>query len=360
MKRRNIYRIFAPLCLLLTTACTQEGQEECVPCKEVRSVDVRLAKTPVSGLATPLYIFRRSAGTQDEYRYDRSFESVADGQMLKLPLAEMKASDYRFLMIAQPEGTPWLGMQTAAGTAFAAGDGWNDLRLACATGEAASDGYCGYIDMGGEELLQQGRIQLTLTRVAGQVVFDIFRMAGSLSQPQSVVSADVESVIDRVSKIVIEYDNPTTVLRFGADGVLTADGYASEPFTQTIEPEAVDFKVSLPQADKGLQVYRTDLRGSLRIEGAFLLPSDSQLQIRMTFDYYDTTPICGNDHTGDHVASCFTPKQLQLFLPASTAGAGLPVAADCFTVNRAGLRCDRIIDVPVNSSIEAEFGWLTN
>lgn len=360
MKQRNIYRIFAPLCLLLlTTACALDEQQECAPCKEVRTVDVRLAATqPASELETPLYLFRRSAGTADEYLYDRCYESVADGQSLKLPLAEIEACDYRFLMIAQPAGTPWLTTQTASGTAFVPGTGWDDLRLVSTSGAAASDGYCGYTDISGEELLQNGSVRLTLKRIAGQVLFDIFRTAGSLSQPESVVSTEVESVIDRVSRIVIEYRNPTTVLRFGADGQLIPAAVASEPLTQTILPEMADFRVTLPQTDRGLQVYDPGLRGSLRIEGAFLLPSDSQLRIRMTFDYYDTTPICGNDHTAEHTASCYGQQQLTLALPADSSDGGLPVAADCFTVNRAGLRCDRIIDVPANGVIEADFDWL--
>lgn len=359
MKQHNIFRIFAPLCLLLLTmACALEESEECVPCTKVRTVDVRLAGAlPASGLETPLYLFRRSAGSTDEYLYDRTCESVVDGQSLKLLLTEIKASDYRFLMIAQPQGAAWLTPQTASGGILVPGTGWDDLRLVSASGAAASDGYCGFTDMGGEELLQQGSVRLSLTRIAGQVVFDIFRISGSLLQPESVVSAEVESVIDRVAQIDVEYVNPTTALRFGTDGQLTAAAYASEPLTVTVRPEMADFKVTLPQADKGLQVYDAVLRGSLRMEGAFLLPSDSKLRIRMNFTYYDTTPICGNDHTGDHSATCYKEQQLILALPAATSEAGLPVAADCFTVNRAGLRCDRIIDVPAGGTIEADFDW---
>lgn len=358
MKQRYLYRFFAPLCLLLTAACALEEQEECVPCNQVRTVDVRLAGAlPASGLETPLYLFRRPAGTGEPYRCDSCFGSVVDGQPLKLPLAEIEAYDYRFLMLAQPQGAPWLNPRTASGAILGRGTEWEELRLVCASGEAASEGYCGYTDMSGEALLQQGSVRLTLKRIAGQVLVDIFRTSGSLSQPESVVSDLVESVIDRVSRIAVEYLNPTTALRFGADGELTAAAYASEPLTGTILPEMKDFRVSLPQAAQGLQIYDAGARGSLRIEGAFLLPSDSKLRMRMTFTYYDTTPICGNDHTGDHTEACYKEGQLILALPAATSEAGLPVAADCFTVNRAGIRCDRIVDVPAGGSIEAEFGW---
>ena len=100
------------------------------------------------------------------------------------------------------------------------------------------------------------------------------------------------------------------------------------------------------------------MRGSLRMKGAFLLPSDSKLRVKLLFTYYDTTPACGNGHTGVHSAACFPQRQLTLALPAADAATGLPVAANCFTVNRAGLHCDRIIDIPVGGGIETNFDWL--
>ena len=73
---------------------------------------------------------------------------------------------------------------------------------------------------------------------------------------------------------------------------------------------------------------------------------------------YAPRPACGNGHTGVHSAACFPQRQLTLALPAADAATGLPVAANCFTVNRAGLRCDRIIDVPVGGGVETNFDWL--
>ena len=85
-----------------------------------------------AGFATPLYVFRRAAGTQDGYLFDRSYTSVADGETLRLPLTELRSSDYRFLMIAQPDGGEWLTLNTAAGTTLVTGAAWEDLRLECA------------------------------------------------------------------------------------------------------------------------------------------------------------------------------------------------------------------------------------
>lgn len=346
------------LASLFAVACGSGG-EECLPCRGVRTVDVRLAgSASQSGLAVPLYLFRRDAGSSDEYRYVHLYPSVADGQRLKLPLDELKAYDYRFLAVAQPEGAAWLTLRAPDGTAYAQGAAWSDLRLSSANGAAESDGYCGYTDRSGEALLNEGNVHLTLTRVAGQAVFACYRMGDSLSQPVGVVSEAVASVLDRISRIDIAYANLTTMLRFDESGMLVPAAYAAEPLTQTILPVMTDLKVALPQTDRGLGVYDTSSRGSARIAGAFLLPSDSKLRIRMTFVYYDTTPACGNSHTGSHIEACYTQRQLTLDLPAANAASGLPVAADCFTINRAGLRCDRIIDVAAGGGVDADFDWL--
>ena len=68
--------------------------------------------------------------------------------------------------------------------------------------------------------------------------------------------------------------------------------------------------------------------------------------------------VCGNGHADAHTPACFQQRQVTLALPAAEAGTGLPVAADCYTVNRVGLRCDRIIDVPVGGGVETNFDWL--
>lgn len=360
MKHNYFYRICGVLFVLaFAGACGLETQDECLSCGKIRNAELRLSGTlPATGLTMPLYLFRRPAGTYDDYVFERSYASVADGETLKLPLSELRGYDYRFLMVAQPDAGAWLAMRTAAGTAFAPGTAWSDVRLTSAAGAAASEGYCGVTDMSGEEILIDGNIRLTLTRIAGQVLFDFFRTGGSLSQPQGVVSADVESVIDRVSGIEIAYENPTTALRFDENGQLIPAAYAQQPLRQTITPQAADFKVTLPQEERGLGIYDASLRGSLRIAGAFLMPSDAKLRIKMVFTYYDTTPACGNDHAGDHTADCYALRQVTLGLPSAAAPAGLPVAADCFTINRAGIRCDRIIDVPVGTTIETDFSWL--
>lgn len=144
----------------LSAACGLEAQEEIFPGNKFRYTELRLEGTlPVSGYPTPLYLFRRAARTQDGYVFDRSYTSVADGETLKLPLAELKAYDYRFLMVAQPGDAQRLSLSTAAGTQFVPGVAWEDLRLGCASGAAAPDGYSGYTDLSGEAILLDAKVK---------------------------------------------------------------------------------------------------------------------------------------------------------------------------------------------------------
>ncbi len=358
MKRTIFYRIGCLACLTwILASCEADTSPEGDPVERKQAVLRLEGAHAVQDLATPLYLFRRPAGTEEEYVLDTRYATIRDGQTLKLPVADLNSYDYRFLMIAQPADEEWLSLTTASGSPYTPGNVWSDLRMISSTGEASADGYYSFTDRTGAELLAGGIVRMTLGRIAGRVRFDCFRIGASLAEPTGVVSPDVESVLDRIDRIEITYENPTAALRFGADNTLVPAGAASRPFVQTVRPDLTDFKVALPQPDNGLNLFETALRGSLRMEGTYLLPSESALRITMVFHYYDTTPVCGSDHAGSHTVGCYEQKQVILHLPAADTPNGLPVASDCYTVNRAGLRCDRIIDVAVGGSIQTDFGW---
>lgn len=352
------YRIWSLACLTLFFAsCESDATTQTDPVGQNQTV-LRLEGIHTAPeLATPLYLFRRPAGTVQEYVLDTRYVMIRDGQILKLPVADLNSFDYRFLMIAQPADGECISLTNASGSPYTAGDGWSDLRMVSRTGEAAAEAYYGFTDRTGAELLAGGNIRMTLGRIAGRVRFDCFRIGASLAEPAGVVSPKVESVLDRVERIEITYENPTTALRFGADNTLVAAETASRPLVETVRPDLTDFKVALPQPGNGLGLFDPSLRGSLRLEGPYLLPSDSELRITMVFHYYDTTPSCGSDHQGPHTVDCFELRQVTLRLPAADAANGLPVASDCYTVSRAGLRCDRIIDVALGGTIQTDFDW---
>lgn len=359
MKTHYLTGLFAAVAMIGAWGCSDVKTSRSYLGEETPQVEI-VIKAPAGGVSCPLYVFRRETGTGGDYVLERSYTSVADGSSMRFSLEDLRAFDYRFLMTAQPADAQWLDVK-ADGRELDAGTAWQDVRIMQISDNATSEAYCGVTDMTGDAILSSGRITLELKRIAGEMVFDIYRIGSSLDDPAGIVSAQVESVIDRVSDIEITYSNPTTALRFGDNNELIPASYASAPVAQDIKP-VVDtgFGVSLPQSEAGLEEYDASVRGSLRIMGLFLLPSDSRIRVKMKFTYYDTTPICGNNHTGEHTAACFTENTVTLDLPAASSATGLPVERDCFTVNSAGLHADRIIDVPISGGVEADFEWSKN
>lgn len=356
MKKLYFTSLLAAICILGITACSDDKAGRASVMEESPEIEVSL-KTPSGGLSCPFYIFRKQAGSADDYVFDNSIATVGDGSTMRIALEDLKAFDYRFLMVAQPASTPWLEV-TGNGEPLIRGTAWNDVRLKEVSDSASDEAYFGITDMTGEAIISTPRIVMLLKRIAGEMVFDIYRRGTSIDDPVSVVSTDVASVIDRVTEIEIRYAGHTSSLRFGADNLPVPASYTTTETVQTIKP-ALDaaFRASLPQTESGLEEYGSAVRGGLRIMGAFLLPSDSRIRVTMKFTYYDTTPECGNNHPGEHFADCFRKKTVTLTLPAATASLGLPVKSDCFTVNRAALRTDRIIDVPSESSVDVDFAW---
>lgn len=358
MKTRHLFRICLFLAVLTETACSDGDHAE--PRRTADAgISIELPSTlEAADLACPLCLFRRSAGSADEYRLAALFTDAADGSTLKLGLEEVIGYDCRFLAVAQKRDAGAIKLTASDGSPLAIGGAWADVRLACPTEGVSGDAYFGVRDLAGDEIVAAGKVQLFLTRIAGRFVFDFYRIATSLDDPQGVVSDAVSSVLDRVTEIAIEYEGLTSSLRFDARNRLIPDASASEPLLTTIRPKLTGFGVALPQSDLGLEVYDAAVRGSARIMGAFALPASERVRIHMTFKYFDTTPLCGNDHTGDHTQECYGASVIALDLPAAGSAAGLPVDADCFTVSRAGLRCDRVIDVPLSGSVGADFSWL--
>lgn len=358
MKTRHLFRLCLFLVVLTATACSDGDQA--AP-RRTADAGIRIempSPLQAADLACPLCLFRRSAGSADDYRLAAVFTDTGDGSTLKLGLEEVIGYDCRFLAVAQKRDARAMKLTAADGSPLAIGAAWADVRLACAADAVSGDAYYGVRDLAGDEIVTAGKVQLSLERIAGRFVFDFYRIATSLDDPQSVVSDAVSSVLDRVTEIAIEYDGLTSALRFDARNRLVPESAAAEPLRTTIRPQLTGFGVALPQSDLGLEVYDAAVRGSARIMGAFALPAGERVRIHMTFEYFDTTPLCGNDHTGDHTQECFGTSVISLDLPAAGSAAGLPVAADCFTVSRAGLRCDRVIDVPLSGSVGADFTWL--
>lgn len=174
-----------------------------------------------------------------------------------------------------------------------------------------------------------------------------------------IVSGNVTSVLDRVFKVDIEYTGLTQNIVFGESNKITDKDIWTNKYTQThyFDTDA-GLKVSVPQPDNGLENSSVTAAGSARVKGIYCLPSAQKVRIKYTFHYYDTALACGNAHAGEHTSDCYEQKTLTLNLPQDVTGVTLlSVLPNHYTLNKGGIRFDRIIDVGANLAFEFNTEW---
>lgn len=322
------------------------------------SVQISRAATEEPELTYSLWIFSRAVRSEEEYILNQFIPAIRKDSRLKFTNQQIKNNEFRCLFTATPQETPEIQVSGPDLTTLpATGSTWSGLRIQTLSSQLSSENYYQVKDMTGEEIAGTDTIQGTLTRLVGQMVFDIFKIGTDINHPHPIDTARFGSVFDRVYKIEISYTNHSHILSFEETQPIPVPS-ASRPVIQTILPELnAKQQLDLPQAY--LDTLNKSIAGGGRIKGLYLLPSSGNLQVQLTFYYYDTTPTCGQpDET--HTIDCFGQRQLQLNLPADASLPGLPVHENAYTVNKAGIRCDRIIDIQTNSGLDIQTDWNKN
>jgi hypothetical protein len=211
--------------------------------------------------------------------------------------------NYKFPFICTPS-VPEIVTLNNDGQTLDENNTWSDVRIRQNTEILSKDNYHKIVEKTGEELPEQTQIHATLTRIVGQVVFDIYRIDTDIQDPTSIVSTDVASVLDRVYQIDITYTNLSKEFYFTTSNDLLVNETFNQP--QKIEPVlSENLTLSLPQQDQNPDLYNEEIRGSVRIKGLYGLPVESNVSIK---HYYDDTPACGNtDDSHSHSAEngCF-------------------------------------------------------
>lgn len=342
---------------LLWGGCTREADEYPTDHGGV-TASVVLQRAPAqTELAYALYVFATPAGTTD-YRLAEVHAPVRSEDVLRFGLDELSTSDYRFLFTAFPVEGPALAVQADGGIAPGTGLAWDGLRIVRLNQTSLTpDHYFAVTDMTGAQVLSSGKVAGSLTRMVGQWDCEFFRSDANVLSPVSVVSADVASVLDRVTQVEVRYAGTVSAVQFDLSGTMHPAAYDADTVYITV-PVSLDasLRAVMPQAEAGLTAAYDAARGSVRLAGEYLLPSPGSLRVKMLFTYYDDTPACGNADGGAHTAGCFRQRQLTLLLPASATGT-LPVDADRMTVCRAGLKCDRIIDALQGTDMTISTDW---
>lgn len=325
------------------------------------SIRTATGSSAVPGLTTTMYIFETASGTND-YRFKDSLVLAGTDGRYEFAPEEMRASDYRFLFLTTPAEAPEIALAQRNGTGLTGETHWSDtLFIVRQQTELGPYNYYSVEDMRGTHLLDTKTVETDLQRLVGQMAFAFFRTAegGGVEQPASIVSDEVNSVIDRVYEIAITYTNPEQALWLDIDGKAYPAGRIAGSQVQTLAPQQDDaHKVSLPQPENSLFAYGDGIRGAVRIEGPCFFPSDGNMPVSLLFRYYDTTPVTGKEGVTDSV--WYEKKELPLRLTDYTQTEALKIIPDYITLSKGGIRCDRIIDVPVNASMQLVLDWDTN
>ncbi len=343
-------------------ACSDEHEAESVPDTAAGTfpVSVRTAtgSEAAPGLTTTMYIFETEAGTNDYRLKDSLILAGTDGQYQFAP-EEMRNTDYRFLFLATPAETPEIALSQRNGTGLTGEAHWNDtLFIVRQQAELSPYNYYSVEDISGTRLLDTKTVETDLLRLVGQMAFAFFRTAegSGVEQPVNIVSEQVNSVIDRVYEIAVTYTNPEQALWLDAGGQTHPAGRTGKSQVQTLAPQQDDtYKVTVPQPENDLLPYGEGIRGAVRIEGPCFFPSDGNMEVSLLFRYYDTTPVTGTDGTVQ-----YQKKELPLRLTDYAQTKALKIIPDYITLSKGGIRCDRIIDVPVNASLQLVLDWDTN
>lgn len=311
-----------------------------------------------SNLQCDLYIFWKSTD-EVEYSFKEKVTLAGTQSSMRFKNNDLINKDYRFLFIATSADTPEISVTNSDNNILNTDNKWHNLLISANEMLLSTDNYSGILDKTGDEILNGESIDGILIHIVGQIVLDIFRINENINAPMDIVSQNIASVLDRVFKVEVEYEGMTKSVAFGISEniehkVVRNDKYSS---THSITVDN-DLKVFVPQVNNGLEVSPVDKIGSVRIKGLYCLPSTENMRIKFTFHYYDTTPMCGSSDGHTHSSDCFDKRTLVLNLPQDVSGTTLlSVFPNYYTVNKAGIRYDRIIDLKMESSILFETEW---
>lgn len=310
-----------------------------------------------SNLTCELHVFRKST-TDLDYNYWRTVTVQGNNtDTLKFLSEDLASTSYKFLFTCTSLSNEIVTVNSS-GSSLDNSNVWGDVRIRQNVSELSKDNYYHVLEKTGQELLQQPQIHATLTRMVGQIVFDIYRIDTDINTPTSIVSADVASVLDRVYKIDIAYTNMSREFYFNASNDLLVDGIENK--LQEIEPTLnEDLTLTLPQEDEYLALYDEDIEGAVRIKGLYGFPAVDTVSVKFTFYYYDDTPMCGDvSDTHDHTVACYKTKTLELNIPQNNPSMQyLKILPNVYTVNKVGIKYDRIIDVGVPGSFGFNTEW---
>lgn len=342
------------------TACS--GQQDYPETPDVAkegiplSINISRTTTHTTGLEFGLYIFSRYTGNKDsKYQLDSIILPLTERSMLKFSNKKLSQKEYRFLFMATPSDSSALKVVNTHLSTPMPGTSWEDIRIISRSDSISIDNYYQVTDRSAQEILATDTLHAQLKRMVGQLVFRFFKIGENIADLQPI-DPEVSSVFDRIKSIRIDYQNFNRILAFDDTGIPYPESTPSsggQNVSQHIQTVLQNFRLILPQ--KHLDPINADPVNGGEIKGYCFLPTNQQIRTTLTFIYYDTTPVCGNA-LHQHNKNCYPQESLTLNIPKKSHP-GLSVEANAYTVNKAGIRCNRIIDIGYETNLEIDTDW---
>jgi len=337
-----------------------------------------------------MYVFSK-AETSDHFLLQDSIHLNTDYRRV-IPYIADDWNDgyYRFLFVALPSQNSGVVVTNHTNNELVRGtDTWQNVRITASNMNSISgDCYFGILDKTNSEISSTRLISGEIKRMVGQMVIDIYR-GEDTENAENIKNSEVFSVLDRVDQIEITYSGLSNVMGFDEAGNIQPLSTYSEDLTVTYPIMTQDAFWRVPvtgAADENnpfLTQAATGTLGSVRIKGVFGLPADETVRVKALFRYYDTTAQCGqlvHVHTKycyekndvnmpirctltehSHSSSCgYKQRNTILNLPAENGTDLLSIMPNMYTVNKAAIRYDRIIDVGISGDYNMAFDWEIN
>jgi len=361
MNKINI--LFSFLITIALFACSDKSEEEDYAIgggNDDIPVVVDLKDTPLpAGLNCYLYIFSKS-GSDSDYSFDSNYTMTSSRSRVKFLNKDLKNKSYRFLFVATSSASPEVKVLAKSGNIIDTNHKWADVMIRANSTTMTGNNYSVVLDKSGAAILNEGNIQATLTRMVGQMTFDIYKVKDT-DNPNlpDTVALPHYNVLDRVYKIEIGYAPLTKDLTFDTTNQLAEYSHWTDTIRQIIEPkfeQATDsLRIDIMQKTDNLTLSSIE-KGSASIKGIYCMPSNQNMSVKMTFYSYDTTPKCG-DPEHAHTKDCYQPKTLVLNLPQKDNTDKLSVKPNYYTVNIAKIWYNRIIDLEQPASFGFDTTW---
>jgi len=328
---------------------------------ELLPVNIRVATADLpEDLSCKMYIFSKSAGESVYMLKDSIHLDNEKRRILSYIAEDWNEDNYRFLFIALPAENGGLRLINNTGSELTRDiDTWDKIRIkADDTKNISGDCYFGVIEKTKDEIDNSRLISAEIKRLVGQMAIDIYRAddGGAAMDKQT---AHISNVLDRVYQIDFDYSGLTDEIAFDEEGEPVWK--ATTALTQTSMNIQLGDTLQMYLEDNPLlSVAAEETEGSVRIRNLFCLPSTDNVKMKVTFHYHDTTPMCGDfEHAHyDEGDACFTKQALVLNLPQNNDEKEyLDILPNYYTVNKAGLPLDRVIDVLQTGSFGFNTVW---